>query len=166
MRAITLCALLCLASTAPALGQDVKPEPRPRWSWTRPVVHYGKWLTAAAAAGMTYLAAREHNRSADSWNNLLTICRLDNADCTIGLDGRYVNPIAEANYQQSLYYDGRARKRLVAGQVALVVTAAMFIADLRGGRNGPPNIPFDPNKLLVEPTSNGGARLGLRLSLP
>jgi hypothetical protein len=165
MRATTLCALLCLAGTTPALGQDVKPAPQSGSGWTRPVVRYGKWLTAAAAGGLTYLAAREHNQSADSWNRLLTICRIDNADCAIGLDGRYVNPVAEANYQQSLYYDGRARKRLLAGQVALVISAAMFIADLSGGRNGPPNIPFDPNKLLVEPTSDGGARIGLRLRM-
>lgn len=167
MKATTLLALLCLAGAAPAAGQATTPEPQPqpRWAWTRPVVRYGKWLTAAAAAGLTYLAAREHHQSTDSWNRLLGICRSNNADCAIGLDGRYINPVAEGNYQQSLYYDARARKRLVAGQVALVISAAMFIADLRGGGSGPPNIPFDPNKILVEPGADGGTRIGLRLRL-
>ena len=130
-RAFLLATLFVGTSGVTALtAQETKPDTR--WGWTRPVVRYGKWLTAATAAGMTYLAAREHSRSADSWNSLLGICRTNNADCAIGLDGRYVNPIAEANYQQSLYYDARARRRLVAGQVALVISAAMFIADLRG----------------------------------
>jgi hypothetical protein len=159
---VSLALLLAAANLA---AQEPKPAPAtPRWSWTRPVVRYGKWVTAATAGALTVLGAREHHQSSESWNNLLGICRRNNADCAIGPDGLYVDPLAEANYQRALYYDARARKRLVAGQIALVISAAMFIADLRGGRNGPPNIPFDPNKLLVEPTRDGGTRVGLRLA--
>jgi hypothetical protein len=146
---------------APGICQAQEPKSPTRWAWTRPVAHYGKWLTAAAAAGFTVVAAREHNRSSASWDALLGICRTSNADCAIGGNGAYINPIAEATYQRSLYYDARARRRLLAGQVAIVVSAALFIADLRRGQDGPPNIPFDPNKLLVTPAAGGGTNIGV-----
>jgi hypothetical protein len=159
-----LCLVVALASSITPTLAAQEPAPQSRWTWTRPVVRYGKWLTAAAAAGLTVLAAREHNRSAKAWDQLLGICRADNQDCAIGADGAYLNPVSEAAYQQSLHYDARARHRLMAGQFAVVVSAALFIADLRRKQNGPPNIPFDPNKLLVAPAAGGGTKIGLRLS--
>lgn len=154
-------ALLFGVLASPVAAQQVAPEPTR--SWTRPVAHYGKWVTVAAAIGLTALAAREHSQSADAWDQLLLICRTDNADCTIGPQGRYLNIIAENHYQRSLYYDARARRRLVIGQVALVAAAGLFIADLSRGPNGPPNIPFDPNRIVVGPASGGGANVGVRL---
>jgi hypothetical protein len=129
----------------------------------RPVVHYGKWVTAAAAIGLTALAAREHDRSARAWSSLIGICAADNADCALGADGRYINPVSEQFYQRSLYYDGRARRRLLAGQIALVITATLFIADLGRGTSEPSNIPFEPNRLLVARASGGGTSVGWRL---
>lgn len=158
-RALVVAAIAVLSGT-PLAAQE-RPAPRSA-GWLRPVAHYGKWLTAGAAAAFTVFAAREHSRSADAWDALLAICRQNNADCALGSDGRYANTVAEAHYQQSLYYDGRARQRLIIGQTALVVSVAMFVFDLRRG-NGPPNIPFDPDKLIVAPTSSGGALVGLRL---
>lgn len=153
--------LLTAAWTAPLCSQEAGPEPRQ--SWIRPVARYGKWLTTATAIVFTSIAVREHTHSAESWDQLMLICRTDNADCTVGPDGRYLNTIAENYYQRSLYFDARARRRLLIGQAAVVVAASLFIADLTRGPNGPPNIPFDPNKLVLEPTGAGRTKIGWRL---
>lgn len=153
--------LFTVILVTPLAGQEASPEPRQ--SWIRPVARYGKWLTTATAIVFTSIAVREHSHSAESWDQLMMICRTDNADCTVGADGRYLNTIAENYYQRSLYFDARARRRLLVGQAALVVAASLFIADLTRGPNGPPNIPFDPNKILVAPSADGGTKVGLRL---
>jgi len=153
--------LVALVAGPPLAAQEASPEPRQ--SWIRPVARYGKWLTAATAIAFTGLAVREHDQSADAWDQLLDICRADNADCTLGPQGQYLNNIAENFYQRSLFYDARARRRLLAGQVALVVAASLFIVDLSRGKNGPPNIPFDPNRIVVAPGVGGGTKVGLRL---
>jgi hypothetical protein len=154
-------AVLYVVLTLPLGAQQATPEPRP--GWTGPVAHYGKWVTAAAAIGLTALAVREHDQSAVAWDRLMLICRTDNADCAVGPDGRYLNNVAEGYYQRSRYYDARARRRLIGGQVALVVAAALFITDLARGPGGPPNIPFDPDKLIVAPGPLGGAMVGVKL---
>jgi len=152
------------AAAAAARGQERGAGvPRDRASWTRGAMHYGKWLTAGAAVGLTVLGAKEHHRSAREWDTVLGICRANNADCVTGSDGRYVSPTAEYHYQLALYYDRRANRRLVGGQLSLLATAAMFIVDRRHGTNGPDNIPFDPDKLAIEPNRWGGANVGLRL---
>ena len=153
--------LLTATLVAPLAGQEASPEARQ--SWIRPVARYGKWLTTATAIVFTSLAVREHTHSAESWDQLMMICRTDNADCTVGADGRYLNTIAENYYLRSLYFDARARRRLLAGQAAVVVAASLFIADLTRGPNGPPNIPFDPNKLVLGTTRGGGTQIGWRI---
>jgi hypothetical protein len=154
--------LLALVLTAwPVAAQQ--PSPEPHTGWTGPVAHYGKWVMTAAAAVFTGLAVHEHDRSAESWDQLLRICRNDNADCATGPDGRYLEVTAENFYQRSLYFDARARRRLIVGQVALVAAATLFIADLTRGPNGPPNIPFDPNRIVLGPATGGGTNVGWRL---
>ena len=152
-------ALTGWATLASAQGPGV---PRDRASWTRGVIHYGKWVTAGATVGLTVLGAKEHRRSAREWDQLIAICRANNADCTTGPDGRYVDASAELRYQLALYYDRRANRRLLGGQLSLLATAAMFIADLRHGKDGPENIPFAPLTVSTDP-SGGGARVGVRL---
>ncbi|MBI1967125.1 MAG: hypothetical protein HYS40_03970 [Gemmatimonadetes bacterium] len=137
--------------------------PRDRASWTRGVIHYGKWVTAGATVGLTVLGANEHRRSARAWDRLLAICQANSADCMTGSDGRYVNATAEYHYQLALYYDRRANRRLLGGQLSLLATAAMFIADLRHEKNGPENIPFAPLEVTASPAGDG-ARVGLRFT--
>jgi hypothetical protein len=154
-----------LLAAAPALaGQDsiTLPPPRSPHAWTRPVVHYGKWMTAATAVGFTLLAAHEHDRANQSWLSLLDLCRNDNASCQVRGDGRYVSYQAELLYQETLYYDRRARHRLLAGQGALLASAALFLLDLRHEGGAPPNIPFGGAQLSVMPAGDG-ARLEMRL---
>ncbi len=155
-------ALVLLGVAAPHLAaQQVKPDRD--GSWIQPVARYGKWLGVTAAAVLTALAMREHKSSDEAWNQLLEICRADNTDCALQPDGSYINPVSESFYQRSLYYDARARQRLMFGQIALAVSAAFFIYDLSGGPKGPPNIPLDPNRIILGPSPDGRTNVGLRL---
>lgn len=162
-RAITLAATL--AAVVPALlAQETPATPPPR-NWKENVVHYGKWTTAAAAVGLTILAAHEHDRANQSWNQLLTLCRADNAACQLRADGRYVDYQAELYYEQTLYYDHRARHRMLGAQVSVLTSAALFILDLRHHGGNPPNIPFNGSRLqLTAEPRRDGAQFGMRLT--
>jgi hypothetical protein len=162
IRAGALSITLALAGLVPALAAQERPAPAPPQSWTRGAVHYGKWATAAVALGFTVLAARENRNADDNWQQLRELCQSVNAACQVRNDGRYVNATAEQLYQQTLYYDRRARSRLIVGQVSLLTTAALFILDLRNQRRGPPNIPFGGLEVTAEPAGDG-ARVGVRV---
>lgn len=153
---------VALAGLAPALGAQDPSVPAPQQSWTRGAVHYGKWATAAVALGLTVLAAKEHHHANDNWQQLRALCQTDNTACQLRPDGQYANANAELLYQQTLYYDRRARRRLIVGQVSLLATAALFILDLRNQRSSPPNIPFTGLEVMAEPEGSG-ARFGLRV---
>lgn len=155
-----LAVVMGLVSTARAQEQ---PQTPPRsGGWSRSIVHYGKWVTAATAVGLTILAAREHDRAQDDWRQLLDLCRSNNATCQLRSDGQYADYNAELLYQRTTYYDRRARSRLIGGQVALLASAAMFILDLRHQGGEAPNIPFHGLELSAEPKRDG-ARLELRM---
>jgi len=151
-----------LAGLAPAIAAQDRPAPAPPQGWTRGAVHYGKWATATVALGFTVLAAREYHHANDNWQQLRELCQTDNTACQVRSDGQYANTTAELLYQKTLYFDRRARRRLIVGQVSLLATAALFILDLRNQRRGPPNIPFNGLELTAEP-EGGGARFGLRV---
>lgn len=163
-RALICAALVTGSAVAPSLAaQDsLAPAPRTSHNWTRPVVHYGKWLSAASAVGFTLLAAHEHDTANRSWQRLLDLCRQDNAACQVGADGRYAAYQAELLYQETLYYDRRARRRMIVGQISVLTSAALFILDLRHGSGSPPNIPFHGLEVTAEPAGDG-ARLGVRV---
>jgi hypothetical protein len=129
----------------------------------RTSVHFGKWLTAGAAAGFTWLGAREHNKSRRDWNALLAICRSTQDACSTASDGRYLRDDAEQLYQSSRRFDRRANHWLLGAQASLVATAVLFILDLKSGGGGPDNIPFSPLKVSVEPTHDG-ATVGMRIA--
>jgi len=162
-RSRALIVAAALAGFAPALAAQERPAPAPPQGWTRGAVHYGKWATAAVALGFTVLAAREHHHANDNWQQLRELCRADNTACQQRPDGQYVDHTAELLYQTTLYYDRRARRRLIVGQVSLLATGALFILDLRNQRRGPPNIPFRGLELTAEPAGSG-ARVGLRFN--
>jgi len=161
MNAVRVALLVLAGAAQPLAAQQAKPDPDA--GWIQPVAHYGKWLGVTAAAVLTALALREHQSSDEAWTQLLDICRADSTDCALRPDGSYINPVSENHYQRSLYYDARARRRLMFGQIALAVGAALFIYDLSGGPKGPPNIPLDPNRLVLGPAAGGGTQVGWRL---
>ena len=126
-------------------------------------MHYGKWLTAGAAVALTVMGAHEHSYSRRDWDQLLVICRSADNACARGSDGRYLRSDAEFFYLRSLYYDRRANRRLLGAQGTLLVTAALFILDLRGRNDEPDNIPFSPVRVTVNQTRNG-ALVGIRIA--
>jgi hypothetical protein len=182
---IVVVAMLWLPIRLPAQGEGVARHPLPaasfrvtRSSWYEnpqadgqratgngqraTLLHYGKWLTAGTAVAFTWMGAHEHARSADAWDALVTLCRANNARCTLGADGRYLDAIAEEHYQRSLRYDRRARTRLLLGQGALLLTIGFFLLDRPQGDDGPENIPVAPFEVSADPRT-GGVRVGMRI---
>jgi len=157
MRAPLVVLTLAAALAAPAPAQHAAAP------WRQGAVHYGKWLTAGAGAALTVMAAHEHSSSRRAWDELLAICRSADNACVRGGDGRYLRSDAEALYQRSVYYDRRANRRLLGAQASLLVTAALFILDLRRRTGDPDNIPFAPLRVTATPTG-GGALVGLRIA--
>ena len=161
MRTLLVALSLAAALAAPAPAQTA-PVAR-GVSLRHATVHYGKWLTAGAAAAFTVMGVHEHSFSRRDWDALLVICRSADDACARGSDGRYVRADAEFHYLRSLYYDRRANRRLLGAQGTLLVTAALFILDLSGRNDEPDNIPFSPVRVTVEQTRNG-ALVGMRIA--
>lgn len=161
-RATAVLVLVALAAM-PLAAQQAAPRPPAPGHGSRFLIHWGKWAAAAGAISFTAMGAREHHYSDVEWNQLLDICRNNNADCMVGSNGRYVNNDAELLYQASIKFDGRARRWLLGAQAAALATAALFITDLRHHTNEPGNIPFKPVSLEVAPTRTGAA-LGVRVA--
>lgn len=155
---------LCLLAMPAAAQLPTTPprEPPPGRTFFEGMAHYGKWLTGASAIVFTAMGAHEHGYSQDSYDALVDLCRADNSRCVTGPGGAYTDPTAERLYQESLYYDQRARRRILLGQLAVVVTAALFVVDIQSGGGGPPDIPFDPQVTFTP--SGPEARLGFRFA--
>src|SRR6185436_9364090 len=94
-------AVLTLALAAIAL--PLAAQQPARATWREPAIHYGKWLTAGATIGLTFLAQREHRQSRRDWDDLLAICRSAEDACALGTDGRYIRNDAEFLYERSRY---------------------------------------------------------------
>jgi hypothetical protein len=147
--AVAVALLASLIGAAPVAAQELdRPSPA--------LVKYGKWLLAAGAVGMNYLAAKAHDRAQDNFNALEDRCFESRNLCLVGDDGRYVNLESEAFYQESLRYDRHARRWLFGGETALVGAAAMFVWELTRHSPKPDNIPIQPElKQLLQATGVG-----------
>jgi len=110
----------------------------------RPLFKYGKWVLAAGALGMNYLAAKAHDRADDNFHALERRCLIDPRLCDLNASGRYSDPGSEGLFQESLRYDGRARRWLFGGEAALLSAAAIFVWELTRHTSKPDNIPFEP----------------------
>ncbi|HEY6853876.1 MAG TPA: hypothetical protein VI139_06495 [Gemmatimonadales bacterium] len=153
----TAAVLALVALATPLAAQQAAPRPPTPAHGSRFLIHWGKWAAAAGAITFTAMGAREHHYSDVEWNQLLDVCRNNNADCMVGSNGRYVNGNAELLYQASLHFDRRARRWLLGAQGAALATAALFITDLRHHTDEPGNIPFKPVSIDVSPTRSGAA---------
>ena len=146
-----------LSAQQPGLSTEIGHEHKHGW-----ITHYGKWVAFAFAGAFTALGAHEHENSNKAFDQLASVCRANNSACAIGPNGAYLNATAERMYQASLHYDSRARVRLIAGQLGLLVAGGLFLADLHHG-DEPENIPFTPPaELLLEPKADG-ARVGVQV---
>jgi hypothetical protein len=152
-RATALLLALVLAAS-PALAQEPAPE-----SGSKPLVKYGKWLLAAGALGMNYLAARAHDRADDNFDALEQRCLADHALCNLDAAGRYADGQSEALYQTSLHYDRQARRWLFGGETALAGAAALFVWELTRHTPKPDNIPFEPEVRSLRQATGVGFKL-------
>ena len=150
----TLALALALAlGAAPARAQDTP-------SGAGPLIKYGKWVLAAGAVGMNYLAARSHDRADERFHALESRCFADHALCDLDGSGHYVSSESELLFQESLRYDRQARRWLFGGETALLGAAAMFVYELTRHTPRPDNIPFEPE---VTTRPDGTTRLGFRV---
>jgi hypothetical protein len=167
MIALRILLPLAVAVATPLPAQSAPPEVAPRppsgRSFIQRAAGPGKWVAGAAAITLIALSVKENDRSEQSWDALLARCREDNERCEVGADGTYRDVEAERLYQESLYYDRRAQRRLVGGQAALILAGTFLIVDLSVRREGTRNKPFDPDQAYVAPAKGGGVLLGMRL---
>ena len=126
---------------------------------SKPLVKYGKWLLAAGALGMNYLAAKAHDRADDNFNALEQRCLDDHALCDLDASGRYADGQSEALYQNSLHYDRQARRWLFGGETALAGAAALFVWELTRHTPKPDNIPFEPEVRSLRQATGVGFKL-------
>jgi hypothetical protein len=127
---------------------------------TSPLIKYGKWVLAAGAVGMNYLADRAHDRADEQFDILRSRCFDDRQLCALDESGRYSNGDTEELYQTSLRYDGRARRWLFAGETALAGAAVMFVYELTRHDPKPDNIPFEPEVRSLRQATGIGVRIG------
>jgi hypothetical protein len=125
----------------------------------RPVFKYGKWVLAAGALGLNYLAAKDHNRAEENFDALEHRCLGDNRLCDLDAAGRYSDPTSEALFQQSTHYDRRARRWLFSGEAALLGSAAIFVWELTRHTSKPGNIPFEPELRTLRHATGIGLRV-------
>ena len=163
MRSASLVVLVALAARGAGAQQAPVASPTPVSPPHRTAAHYAKWGALASAVAFTAFALEEHRHSNAAWNGLIGSCIADNQSCALGADGRYLNRNLEFEYELSVYYDHRARVRLVAAQISFVAAVGLFVLDLQHGPGGPKNIPFHPLQVVVTPTADG-ARAGLRVA--
>ena len=134
--------------------------PAARAQSTSPLIRYGKWVLAAGAVGMNYLADRAHDRADNQFDLLRSRCFDDRDLCALDGSGRYADGGTEELYQSSLRYDGHARRWLFAGETALVGAAAMFVYELTRHAPKPDNIPFEPEVRSLHQATGVGVRIG------
>ena len=124
-----------------------------------PLIKYGKWVLAAGAAGMNYLAARAHDRADERFDVLEDRCLNDHSLCSLDASGHYLNGESERIYQESVRYDRHARRWLFGGETALVASAALFVWELTRRTSKPDNIPFEPEVRSLRQATGVGIRL-------
>ena len=126
---------------------------------SRPIFKYGKFLLAAGALGMNYLAAKDHDRADDNFHALEQRCLADNSLCDLDASGRYTAGTSEAFFQESLHFDRRARRWLFGGEAALLGAATIFVWELTRHTHKPDNIPFKPELRTLRQATGVGLRL-------
>jgi hypothetical protein len=142
-----------------ALSLAAAPAPAQAPQSSGPLVKYGKWVLAAGAVGMNYLAARSHDRAQEQFDALETRCFADHSLCDVDASGRYLNDTSELLFQQSLRYDRHARRWLFGGETALLGAAAMFVWELTRHTPKPDNIPFEPEVRSLRQATGVGVRV-------
>lgn len=159
-----------LSVPGPGFGQTEPPDTVPAPTVERHRIAAGpdymrisKWTALAGGlgtAGFGFLTSLEVD---DRYEELERLCASDPVRCGARApDGSYLDPELERRYRDVLRRNRWAKRTLVAGQAGVLAGAALFVLELRR-RGPPPNIPFEPARLIFEPDGQGGARIGVRL---
>ena len=162
---------MLLAGASPATAQDpsqaadtASAPAAQRGNWS--VLRVAKWSTATAAAGTALYGFVNNQRADERFESLEQVCVIEPTRCSDRLpNGAYADAELEADYQEARSIDRRARTALIVGQIGVVASVVLFIADLRNA-DAPANIPYEPRTLDVSPARDGGISLRLNLRLP
>lgn len=156
MKRILLLGILLLTTASPLSAQ------REARGWS--ALRISKW-TAATLSAATAIYGFTMNREADDrYAQLERDCLADPDACRLRApDGRYLADQLEAQYQEVLRYDRRARNGLLASQVGVAASVVLFVLDLRNAR-APDDILYEPRSLQVGAGRDGGVELRLRLA--
>lgn len=150
---------LCVLLLAGDLGAQESVRPG-GWSALR----VSKWATLTVTAAAALYGVAAVSSADDSYEALEEACAAAPDVCRLRRpDGAYADAALEAQYRSVVRQDRRARNALLASQVGVVATVAMFILDLRHARS-PADIPYEPRGLELAARPDGGVEL--RLSLP
>ncbi|HEX7049123.1 MAG TPA: hypothetical protein VF188_02840 [Longimicrobiales bacterium] len=173
-RAVWL-ALCLIAALRPALAftQDTtRAGPQPDAA-TRPVrtdawrpLRVAKWATLGTAilsVGYGFAASL----AADTrYDRIEAACAAADARCERrSASGAYADAQLQRLHDEAQRLDGRARLALLAGQVAAAASVLLFILDLQENP-APPNVPYEPPRIRLAPSTDGGARLTVRVPVP
>ncbi|MBI4410438.1 MAG: hypothetical protein HY561_12065 [Gemmatimonadetes bacterium] len=122
-----------------------------------------KWSTLALSAASAGYGFITNHRADQRFQRIEELCRQESDRCEQGPGGAYLDPDLEAQYQEVVRLDDRARIALVASQIGVAASVILFILDMRE-ESTPPNIPYEP-KLELGRNSDGALLLGARLPL-
>ena len=155
---LMLAAILWMTA-APARAQDTSTA-MGTGTGSGPLVKYGKWVLAAGALSMNFLAAKAHQNADENFDALEARCFDDHSLCAVDGSGSYVDAESERLYQESLRYDSQARAWLFGGETALLASAALFVWELTRHTDKPDNIPFEPEVRSLYRATGVGVRVG------
>ena len=127
--------------TGPLAGQVVDTVPKPH---VPAVVHYGKWVALAGVVALGAGAKVNNDRAEESYDDLQAYCINSPASCVVGPGGGYIDPAAEALYDETTMYDRRAGRYLIAAEVTFAAAVAGFVWELIDRKENPKTIPFEP----------------------
>ena len=167
---IRLLAMLLVVTTASSLDaqrrnpnlalqdttrRDVRPAFRP--------LRVAKWTTFLASTGTAGYGFAQ-NRVADrDYEELERLCEGSPALCEKMTGGdAYADVAMERRYQEIVKRDDRARLALLAGQLGILASVALFILDLPKNST-PEDIPYDPKPLRFGLGSDGSVHMKLQL---
>lgn len=174
-------AMAWAAWPAPAVGQQIRwsmrsrpvaaddhaipaPAPAVRATRWRPLA-IAKWgvLGATAVAAVYGLSA---SIEADGlYDRISQICASDAGRCAVLPEGGYADEEVARLDRDAHELDERARHGLLATQIGVAATLALFILDLRDG-GPPPNVPYVPPQLRVGFGRDGAFRIAGRIATP
>lgn len=145
-RLFWLAALLLASAPSAAPGQETvtgppNPDGRP---WYVTTAKWAKWPTLAGAIALTAAAISRKLDADQVYDGLQLFCLADTQNCVRNADGTYVQPAAEALYQETVRLDRQARNWMWGGQAFLFVSAGLWVIDLVAGSSRPDNIPYAP----------------------